>query len=194
MNQGMNLLVKIVFTSALALAITTPCYGQTAKAKDEADTQKAFFQNLKKLCGHRFAGETQFPPDPNHPLAGKKLVMSVDSCSDRELRIPFLVGEDKSRTWILTLSEKGLLFKHDHRHPDGTPDKITMYGGWAAEGGTAHLQRFPADADTAKLIPEATTNVWTLEIIREKEQFTYYLERNNEPRYRAVFSLKPLPD
>ena len=54
-----------------------------------------------------------------------------------------MVGEDRSRTWILTLSEKGLLFKHDHRHPDGTPDKITMYGGWAAEGGTAYLNVFP---------------------------------------------------
>ncbi|HEX5702179.1 MAG TPA: hypothetical protein VFX97_03070 [Pyrinomonadaceae bacterium] len=192
----MSLLVKIVFTAALALAFITPSHvqAQADKAKDEAGTRKAFIENLKKLCGHRFAGETQFPPDPNHPLAGKKLFMSLDSCSDRELRIPFVVGEDRSRTWILTLSEKGLLFKHDHRHPDGTPDKITMYGGWAAAGGTAHLQRFPADADTAKLIPEATTNVWTLEILPEKQQFTYYLERNGQPRYRAVFSLKPLPD
>src|SRR5688572_20569128 len=107
----MSLLVKIVFTAALALVFITPSHAQpqTAKAKDEADTQKAFFENLKKMCGRRFAGETQFPPDPNHPLAGKKLFMSLDSCSDRELRIPFVVGEDRSRTWILTLSEKGLL-------------------------------------------------------------------------------------
>ena len=190
----MNLLVKIVFSAALAITMTALSYGQTEKAKNEAGTRKAFFENLKKMCGHRFAGETQFPPDPTHPMAGKKLVMAVDSCSDGELRIPFLVGEDKSRTWILTLSEKGLLFKHDHRHPDGTPDKITMYGGWAAPGGTSHLQRFPADTDTAKLIPEASTNVWTLEILPEKQQFTYYLERNNQPRYRAVFNLKPLPE
>ena len=192
----MNLLVKIVFTATLALAFVAPSHAlnQADKAAGVADTKKAFFENLKKICGHRFAGETQFPPDPSHPLAGKKLFMSLDSCSDREIRIPFVVGEDRSRTWILTLSDKGLLFKHDHRHPDGTADKITMYGGWAAEGGTPYLQRFPADADTAKLIPEATTNVWTLEILPDKQQFIYYLERNNQPRYRAVFSLKPLPD
>lgn len=155
------------------------------------DTQKTFFKKLRKMCGQHFAGETEFPKDPNHPLAGKRLVMSIESCSDRELRIPFHVGEDRSRTWILTLTKKGLLFKHDHRHADGTPDKITMYGGWAAPGGTAYLQRFPADAETAKLIPEATTNVWSLEILPEKQQFRYYLERHGEPRYRAVFSLKP---
>ena len=72
----------------------------------------------------------------------------------------------------------------------GTPDRITMYGGWAAPNGTAHMQRFPADAETAKLIPEATTNVWTLQMIPDKRQFTYYLERNNEARYKARFNLK----
>ena len=190
----MNLLLKIVFSAALVLTFAGLSYTQepSSEAKREARTRKAFFKNLRKMCGRRFAGETQFPPDPNHPLAGNKLVLSFDSCSGREIRIPFLVGEDKSRTWILTLSENGLLFKHDHRHPDGTPDKITMYGGWAASGGTAHKQRFPADPDTAKLIPEATTNVWTLEILSEKQQFIYYLERNGQPRYRAVFNLKPL--
>ena len=160
-------------------------------ALSEADSQKVFFANLKKLCGQQLAGETKFPQDPQHPLVGKKLLMSVASCTESELRIPFQVGEDKSRTWILTLTDKGLLFKHDHRHEDGTPDKITMYGGWAAGDGTAHAQRFPADAETAKLIPEAVTNVWKLEINPETRQFTYSLERHGKPRYEAVFNLKP---
>jgi len=180
-------MIAIIFAVLLS-----PNTSSRAIASPERETYKTFFQNLTKLCGQRFEGETEFPPDPKHPLAGKKLVMIVESCSAKEIRIPFNVGEDKSRTWILTLTDKGLLFKHDHRHPDGTPDRITMYGGWAAPNGTQHLQRFPADAETAKLIPEAVTNVWTLEIIPEKQQFTYYLERNNQPRYRARFNLKPL--
>lgn len=159
-------------------------------SESQADTQRAFFENLKRMCGQRFEGETQFPQNADHPLAGKRLIMSVESCGEGELRLPFHVGKDKSRTWILTLTEKGLLFKHDHRHADGTPDKITMYGGWAAPGGTPYLQRFPADAETAKLIPEAATNVWTLRIIPEKQQFTYYLERHDQLRYSALFNLK----
>ncbi|MBC8031214.1 MAG: hypothetical protein H7Z16_13950 [Pyrinomonadaceae bacterium] len=156
-------------------------------------TQKAFFKNLRKMCGQRFEGTTDFPQNADHPMVGKKLVMSVGPCTGKEIRIPFQVGEDKSRTWIITLGEKGLLFKHDHRHPDGTPDRITMYGGWAAPNGTSHLQRFPSDPDTVKLIPEAATNVWTLQIIPEKQQFMYYLERNNQPRYRAYFNLQARP-
>lgn len=159
-----------------------------------ARTQRAFFENLKRLCGQRFEGETVFPPDKDHPLAGKRLVMHVETCRGEEIRIPFHVGEDKSRTWVLTLTGGGLLFKHDHRHADGTPDKVSMYGGLAAPGGTPHRQSFPADAGTAKLIPEAATNVWTLELNTEERQFSYYLERHKQPRYKAVFDLKPRPE
>jgi len=79
-------------------------------------TQKAFFNKMRKMCGRRFEGATEFPKNADHPMVGKKLVMSVGPCSKKEIRIPFQVGEGKSRTWILTLGEKGLLFKHDHRH------------------------------------------------------------------------------
>jgi hypothetical protein len=159
-------------------------------ATPDAGAAALFFQNVRKLCGQRFEGATEFPKDePGHPLAGKKLIIAIEQCSDKEIRIPLQAGEDKSRTWILTLEEGRLLLKHDHRHADGTPDKVTMYGGWAAEG-EANRQRFPADTETAKLIPEAATNIWTLEIDHAKEQFIYALERNGQPRYKAIFSLK----
>jgi hypothetical protein len=184
--------MKRLYKSLVVLAVVS---GLLASSSDygnsqQTDSQKAFFKNIKKMCGQQFEGQTAFPQDVDHPMAGKKLLMSVASCRKHELRIPFQVGEDKSRTWILTLTEKGLLFKHDHRHADGTPDKITMYGGWADKDGTGYLQRFPADADTAKLIPETVTNVWTLQILPEKQQFIYSLERHAKPRYQAVFDLK----
>lgn len=156
----------------------------------------AFFRNLKQLCGKRFAGKAVFTPTPEDPMAKAVLAMHVASCKERELRIPFLVGEDRSRTWLLTLQDDGLLFKHDHRHDDNTPDEVTDYGGMSAPGGTAWKQSFPADAHTAKLIPAAATNVWTLEIEREKGtpvRFIYDLKRNGQQRFRAVFDLtKPL--
>lgn len=89
----------------------------------------------------------------------------------------------------MTLNDQGLLPKHDHRRPDGTPDEITMYGGWAAPGGTSFMQRFPADPETAELLPDAATNVWVFQIDNKTTQFTYDLERHGQPRYRAVFDL-----
>ena len=175
----------------LLITLTSFAQGQEAGRSTKLVTQKAFFNNLQKMCGQKFEGETDFPQNADHPMVGKKLLMSVGPCSENEIRVPFQVGDDKSRTWILTFGPRGLLFKHDHRHPDGTPDQVTNYGGWGDERGSVYKQNFPADPDTVKLIPEAATNVWTLEIIPEKRQFMYYLERNNQPRYRAYFDLKP---
>ena len=180
---------KIPLRFALSLVVAASLISPSAKADEGADarkTQKLFFDNVKKLCGKRFEGVTEFPQDPKHDFAGKKLVIHVETCSENEIRVPFRVGEDKSRTWILTLSGDRLLLKHDHRHPDGTPDKITMYGGWATEG-DATRQRFAADEETAKLIPEAATNIWTIEFDAAAGRFVYALERHGQPRYKAVF-------
>lgn len=177
---------------ALILAVVLLSASTSITAGQTSQSQSAFFQNLRKLCGRSFEGVTIFPQNPDHPMVGKKLVITIGSCSDKEIRVPFQVGEDKSRTWILTLDEKGLLLKHDHRHEDGTPDEVTMYGGWATAEGTIHRQLFPADAETKKLIPEAATNVWTLEIDENKQELVYYLERHKEPRFRAVFNMKTL--
>jgi hypothetical protein len=157
------------------------------RAESSTNQSAQFFANLRKLCGQQFEGQTEFPLDADHPLAGKKLVIRIAQCSENEVRIPLHAGEDRSRTWLLTLSDNGLLLKHDHRHPDGTPDKVTMYGGWATEG-DATRQRFAADEQTAKLIPEAATNIWTIEFDPGGERFVYELERNGQPRYKAVFS------
>jgi hypothetical protein len=180
----------ILITTLLSIALLAIGTIETDAQTPNLKSQKTFFKKLKKMCGKTFEGATEFPTNADHALVGKKLLMKVETCTDTEIRIPFLVGEDKSRTWILTLTDEGLLFKHDHRHADGTPDKITNYGGLAIADGSKLLQKFPADADTAKLIPEASTNVWTLQIDEEKKRFIYQLERNHQLRYRGFFSFE----
>lgn len=148
--------------------------------------QSAFWSKLVSLCGARFEGESVLPRDPGDSFAGKKLVATLATCGESEIRVPFAVGEDRSRTWLITRTPNGLQLKHDHRHADGTPDKITMYGGLARAGGSAEHQAFAADAHTAKLIPEAATNVWTLTLSPDGQSLTYYLERIDKPRFKAV--------
>src|SRR5688572_12084389 len=119
---------RLLVLALVAVASGSPLAATPTPA--EGGAAVLFFENVRK----RFEGATEFPKDePGHPLAGKKLTISVEQCSENEIRIPLQAGEDKSRTWLLTLREGRLLLKHDHRHPDGTPDKVTMYGGWAAE-------------------------------------------------------------
>jgi len=148
-----------------------------------------FLKNLKPFCGNRYAGKAVFPEGDKNPFKGEPLTIHFSHCADKEVRIPFQVGNDQSRTWVITLDATGLLLKHDHRHADGTPDEITQYGGYAIKPGISTQQSFPADAYTAKLIPAAATNEWTLIIQPDKKILSYILKRDGQLRFQADFDL-----
>jgi len=151
---------------------------------------KDFLKNLAPLCGKYYGGKAIFPEGDKDPFKGQELVIYVSSCSDTEVRIPFWVGADRSRTWVLTQDEKGLLLKHDHRHEDGTPDEITMYGGYANANGNALAQHFPADVYTANLIPAAATNEWSLVLSKDMSTLSYILKRDGQLRFQADFDVR----
>lgn len=152
----------------------------------QSPAQDAFFDRLVALCGETFSGSTVFPAEPGDDWKDQPLVAHVAVCNSDEVRIPFTVGENRSRTWILRRVDGGLELKHDHRHADGTPDEITDYGGVTRESGTDRRQSFPADDPTKKLIPEAATNEWFLSFSDDGSELTYYLERHGKPRFKAV--------
>jgi hypothetical protein len=157
-----------------------------ALAQEAADE---FFSHLEALCGQAFEGEVLVAPETDTTFSGKELVMHVRKCEENVVYIPFHVGEDRSRTWIITRTEQGLRLKHDHRHADGSEDDLTQYGGDTAVPGTAIKQEFPADAYTAQLLPPAATNVWTVEVV-PGETFTYALRREGtDRRFRVAFDL-----
>ncbi|HXG55919.1 MAG TPA: alpha/beta fold hydrolase [Vicinamibacterales bacterium] len=157
----------------------------TIRVTDAAHVQ--FWTNLRALCGGAFEGTVIEAPPSDTTFAGKRLVMRVGPCSADEIRIPFHVGDDRSRTWVITRTAGGLRLKHDHRHENGTEDKVSRYGGDARRAGRATRQEFPADAHTIGVIPEARTNVWTIEIEPGKT-FVYALRREGtDRRFRIEF-------
>lgn len=153
----------------------------------------AFWRSLSSQCGRAFAGRLTDGNASDSVMRRSALVMHVRSCSDSTIRIPFHVGADRSRTWVITRSPGGLRLKHDHRHEDGSEDAITQYGGDARDGGTAVRQEFAADAHTAAIVPAARTNIWTVEIV-PGERFVYALRREeSDRRVRVEFDLaKPI--
>ena len=172
---------RVLFVlTAVAVVLFASCTGAVA------DPQTMFFERIRSMCGARFEGQSIFPDDPQDSFYGLPLVAVVQSCEEREIRIPFHVGDDTSRTWVLRRVAGGLELKHDHRHADGTPDEITLYGGTTAESGTGLAQSFPADEYTAALIPDAATNEWFLTLSDEGRALTYYLERHGAPRFKAT--------
>lgn len=182
----------MIFTALLAVSA---CASQPA-ARPDAPAD-AFLAAIARHCGQAFAGRiVANQPTPTTPDAfeGKALVMHVRGCDDprRELRIPFHVGEDHSRTWVLTRTPQGLRLKHDHRHADGTPDVLTMYGGDTATPGSATRQEFPVDAESIALFQRegsaaSVTNTWAMEV-EEGQRFVYELSRPGR-LFRVEFDL-----
>ncbi len=152
--------------------------------------QEAFWQNLKALCGRAFEGRVIEGTAPSDAaFKGQRLVMHVRRCGDDEIRIPFQAGANRSRTWVITRTASGLRLKHDHRHEDGSEDKVTQYGGDTATAGSAGRQEFPADAFTAQLLPASATNIWTV-AVEPGKIFVYALRREAEGRrFRVEFDL-----
>lgn len=175
-----------IFTSLLFGLVLVVNLSQTANAQIKSDVgSQVFWTELQKLCGKAYAGTLVSAPENDLDFKGKTLVMHVRACEKNRLRIPFFVGADKSRTWVLTRKNDRLLLKHDHRHEDGTPDKITMYGGWTTSGGAAARQMFAADQQTVDILPAGASNVWWIELV-PGEYFTYNLRRMGTERFFSI--------
>src|SRR5688500_13994108 len=122
-----------------------------AVVPDTPGPQQSFFNRLRDLCGNAYQGRVVSTDEADRDFADSRLVMHVRTCSANEVRIPFHVGDNRSRTWVISRTPTGLRLKHDHRHEDGSEDVLTQYGGDTAATGTARRQEFPADAHSREL-------------------------------------------
>lgn len=173
-------------TNTGAEAHTLPLEGGRDCAEVTINSQ-IFWDNLVLHCGKAFEGRVVKAPS-NDDFSGKRLVMHIRSCSDSLILVPFNVGENRSRTLVFSMKDYRIGLKHDHRHEDGSSDLVTMYGGTALNYGLANMQVFPADQETADLIPAATGNVWW--VCLTDSVFTYNLKRLGTDReFSLVFDL-----
>ena len=129
-----------------------------------------FFERLMALCGRSFEGRIVSPPvAADAAFAGQRLVIHLRDCSPQVMRIPFQVGQDRSRTWVIGRGGDGLTLRHVHRHADGGEDELSQYGGATVDPGSARRQSFPADSGTRALfvrrgIPASAANIWSVEV------------------------------
>ncbi|MHC9013495.1 hypothetical protein ACYX79_17890 [Stenotrophomonas rhizophila] len=197
----MNASALVPAVLVLALAGCSP--QSDAVSHDIANAPSdAFMSAVAAHCGKAFEGRiavNEPKTDAPDPFEGKRLVMHVRGCEDpaHELRIPFHVGDDHSRTWVLTRTENGVRLKHDHRHEDGSPDAVTMYGGDSKPPGTAQRQSFPVDSDSVAMFRKAdmlasVQNTWAMDV-EPDQRFVYELTRPGGRHFQVVFDLsKPV--
>lgn len=173
----------------------TPPPPASATATAPADQ---FLAALAAYCGQAFAGrvliDTPASKAPS-PFAGQALVMHVRGCDapTRELRVPFHVGNDHARTWVLTRTATGLRLKHAHRHAEGSADALSNYGGHTVSAGAATRQEFPLDADSRALFQRqgaaaSLHNTWAMEV-HPGRSVVYELSRPDGRLFRVEFDL-----
>jgi hypothetical protein len=173
-------------------------FGGCATTPSGGTPADAFFARLSTLCGKAYEGRLVSSPVPaDAAMANQPLVMHVRDCSSETVRIPFHVGENRSRTWVVTRTGAGLRLKHDHRHEDGGEDKLTQYGGDTVGSGTQQRQEFPADQFSKDLFvregsAQSVPNVWAMEV-EPARLFAYELRRPGR-FFRVEFDLtRPVP-
>lgn len=184
---NITVVAAIVFFGVYACAVEN-------KQVEEVDAHTAFFENLSTLCGETFVGESTYPENEDHPLVGTELRTHVSECDENMIRIELIRdGDYWHGAWVIERREDGMHLFHDHlgdvrTMEDLGEDDAHGYGGYATDRGSATVQYFAADEVTAEMLPEASTNVWMMELDLEGGNFIYYLERHDEPRFRAELS------
>lgn len=179
----------IITSSAIALG----CLSLAACPMDPVP-KEVFFERILEHCGKAYEGMLVSTDEVDAGFRDQRIIMHVRACNREEIRIPLHVGDDHSRTWVITLlPDQDLQLKHDHRHEDGSADDVTMYGGDTIAEGSFGRQEFPAD-EFSKAMFEANDigvsaqNTWAMEIDPETEIFAYEMSRPNR-FFRIEFDL-----
>lgn len=188
----MRLSRKNIGTGVIAL----PFLFAACVQSPEAD----FFERLSALCGNAYEGGLVSDDAIDADMQDQRMVMHVRECTSSEIRIPFHVGDDHSRTWVITRNGTGLTLRHEHRHQDGSFDPVTGYGGPADARTSGSRANFPADAATkavfgANDISVSNANIWAMEVRPVQGLFAYEMQRPNR-FFRVEFDTSetvPLP-
>lgn len=181
-------IAALLLALLLPFALPAGAAADPPGAGDPLDRQRGFFENLRAMCGQTFGGRTILAPVTDETFEPARLYMVVEQCEGDEIRVPFIVGEDDSRTWVFQMREDGLTFFHEHLRPDGSAHDVSGFGGHASPQGTATFQSFP-DFRATEETPPAEHRIWRLRIDAENHLFVYYLDRGGAPAYRLVFYL-----
>jgi hypothetical protein len=158
-----------------------------------APSQEQFYARLRALCGHAYEGRVVTRDEADREMEAARLTIQVRSCSDDELRIPFHVGNDHGRIWVVSRNPAGgLHLRHEHRRADGSEEAVSGYGGDTTGPGNPRRQEFPADQISRDLFvrenaPASITNVWAIEIVPGR-LLAYELRRPGR-FFRAEFDL-----
>jgi hypothetical protein len=172
----------------------------SAQAQPKVRAQAAFMHALQPYCGQAYAAQIVQDSAPS-PAWDHPLVVHIRDCEQSVIRMPLHVGDDRSRTWVLTQHSEHIDFQHIHLHEDGSPDAVSPYGGQTVEEGSATRQSFPADEASKALfiangLDVSVNNTWTIFLsgdLPDSQMMHYQLSRPGRLFEVQVDLSQPVP-
>ncbi|MBL4853802.1 MAG: hypothetical protein JKY25_06135 [Robiginitomaculum sp.] len=185
-----NTIAKPLFFLSASLVLACSPKDTETPAPSLTAPQAEFTAALRQHCGKAYAGKLVSNDAADQDMKDLPMVMQVN-CTADAIRIPFSVGDNRSRTWVFIKIETGLRLKHQHNHEDGSEDVVSQYGGDTVGTGAASRQEFPVDAFSIALflkegLDVSISNVWAVEIT--PTVYAYELNRENR-HFRVEFNL-----
>lgn len=182
---------KFLVTACLALSAIGCTDTRGEKDPDRSyplDPQLVYWDALESLCGKAFEGRLVESAAADEPFEDGRLVMDVGDCDVAEVRIHVSVGDDRSRTWVISTTAAGLRLTHDRRRADGTEGETSGYGGDTRDPGEATVQDFHAARRTGER-SRAEASVWTVEIHLDSLFVYAHRREGSDGRLRLEFDL-----
>lgn len=185
----MRLSVLVVAIAIIFASCGSPQTIEETEGLPLPEGEMEFWNNLKSLCGKSFAGEQTYMKEGRESWAHLDFRMHVALCQEKRIQIPFHLSQDQSRTWMFLIEDGRLRFRHHHRHEDGTPEDLTMYGGYSDGSGTAFVQYFPADDYTIDLLQDTLGRKWAIVLDEELTTLKYQLSYHGEVVFEGTFDI-----
>ncbi len=193
-NHSVTSFNLCLIIAVLCILLVAACE-KNGEIEDEADENPystfniEFFRNLGSLCGEALEGRTEYPTESGHELRNAKLKFNFTTCADDTIEIDFYINDVNRNTFLIqVLEDQNLALKLIHKQVDGLNEVADSYGGIA---GDEHILKksFYANEETARLHPQAFSNVWAFEIDLDNRKLIYRLTRQERIRFKGVFEL-----
>ena len=184
--------INIYLLSAFIIsALIASCGGPVQQTNEfEKTVNDTFYERFRELVGEKFSGHQVYIREDMESWSDLELVMYVREFHHNVIYIPFRVGDNTSRTWTLYReADSRIRLRHDHRHDDGSPEDLTLYGGYTSHGSDEYTQIFPADAYTCNMLQAICDNEWTMMFNKDLTTFSYILKKAGELIFQADFDL-----
>lgn len=174
-----------------AVTLLAACGLAACSAPQSAPAGEDMFAELSQLCGRSFEGEVTSDDPRDADWASQILTIDFRDCRADQIRVPLHVGDDRSRTWIISREGDGLRLQHQHMHEDGSEDAVSLYGGSTVVPPADGRAEFPADQFSKDIfvregIAASVDNVWSITLT--DTALVYALDRP-ERHFEASFDL-----